>query len=103
MDRVENRYAWSRIRKRGKIQYILIYWVLGWGIPVALISSVISEFFSYGFYLSMFLKKEFYFRSLGISVLFVIVGIFIGMRIWVKEEKIWRKNYQSSNNKNDIF
>jgi hypothetical protein len=92
MKKSENRYAWGQIREKGKLRYILLYWVLGWGVPVAIISSIISEMFSYGFYMSMFIKKEFYFRSLGITVLFIIAGFLIGMRVWSKEEKIWKSN-----------
>lgn len=89
MKKDENRYAWGIIREKGKVRYIFIYWILGWGIPVAIISSIISEIISYGFYFSMFIKKEFYFRSLGISILFIFAGFLIGLRVWRKEEKIW--------------
>lgn len=88
MNKYDNISKWTKIREKGILRYILINWLLIWSLPVAIISSIVGEFFDYkNINFSNFIS-----RLLGISIIFIISGVILGIYYWNKQEKIWKRN-----------
>jgi hypothetical protein len=67
---------WAKASKLGRTRYILRYGVVGWGIPVAFLFSLIQAFID-GW--NTFVPR------LGTSlILFPVVGILVGLITWTQ-------------------
>ncbi|MCG7379085.1 hypothetical protein MH215_18895 [Paenibacillus sp. ACRSA] len=70
---------WERQIKKGKLHYIIIHGVIGWGIPTALIFTLIKVLFNDR---PFALNNEFY-KGLFINlVIFSLGGIWFGLWTW---------------------
>ena len=87
-----NKPGWDKIRQKGKFQYILFYWILGWGIPVGVLSAFFGELFEKNMTFSHFEFNSFMVRVIWITIMFFIVSYYIGLRTWKIQEKIWKEN-----------
>jgi hypothetical protein len=65
---------WAKLCKLGRTQFVLRYGVLGWGIPTAILFSLIQSY--------RFGWDGFLFQLLPALILFPIGGIFFGRFMW---------------------
>jgi Na+-driven multidrug efflux pump len=69
---------WERVRAAGRARFVLVYGVVGWGVTVAVLYSLVSYF----------LLDQSFWRALIISlVLFPIGGYWLGKQWWDVNEK----------------
>ena len=78
---------WEKIRAKGVFTYFSLILV---GLIPVIISSVIGEFLQYGF--KYIFTKDFYFRSVGITIIVIISGAIIGFIKWTKYERDRKKS-----------
>ncbi|TDX52082.1 hypothetical protein [Orenia marismortui] len=85
----EEKRKWEQIKARGKLHYILIHGILGWGFITALAYLFFTFIIKYGFDLSLLSSKDFL-QELAISlIVFPIVGILQSLFAWNKKERIY--------------
>lgn len=77
------RLLWSKMREKGKTRY-LFYEMLYWGLPMALLWSVIVQISDYGWNLASFASAEY------LTMLFKGVFIFSAV-IYFQTLYLWRK------------
>jgi len=65
---------WAKLSKLGRTQYVLRFGVLGWGIPTAILFSLIQGY--------RFGWDGFLFQLIPALILFPIGGIFFGRFMW---------------------
>lgn len=71
---------WTKIRERGRKRFVLLYGVLGWGVPTALLFTIWNGFAE---------GWDGLLAKLLISlVIFPIGGIFWGMLMWAFLERV---------------
>jgi Na+/proline symporter len=77
---------WSKARQKGRNRYVLLTWVIGWGLWTALLLSVMRGYLDgWG---------EFP-RSLALGVIaFPIGGYFLGQWTWKRSEKAFLRATQ---------
>lgn len=74
---------WEKTRKMGKINYIILYGVLIWGIVAGL---------SFPFIQWIFLKQPLELHRFVMSlIVFQIIGIFVGNALWNKSERMYQQ------------
>ena len=75
---------WEKTKAKGKTNYILKTGVLYWGLTTAVLLSVIMHFISP--------EEKWYMRPLIALVVYPIVGIFHGWRMWRYKERMYLTN-----------
>ncbi len=70
---------WAKLSKLGRSQYVLRVGVLGWGVPTAMLFSLIE-----GYRLGW---DQFVFQLVPALVIFPVAGIFFGRAMWRMLEK----------------
>jgi len=70
---------WERIRARGKMRYVIIHGVISWGIPAAILTSVITTLWETK---TLKFNSEFVSDLLISLVVFPIFGIVFGLWTW---------------------
>ena len=74
-----NAATWAKADKLGRNRYILRYGVVGWGVPVAFMFSLIQALLD---------GWNTFVPQLGISlILFPIIGVIVGLITWKQMEK----------------
>ncbi len=79
-----NQDKWQKIRKKGKLRYIIMHGLLGWGVTAGLIYAIVNSLVESGFNLVQFFSMEFYMNLSIAMVIFPIVGIFQSYYTWRK-------------------
>lgn len=84
---------WSKIRKKGKLSYILKYGILFWGIPTGILAGILLYFIEMGgFTFQAFTQIEFYGEVIARVLFFALVGgPLYGILTWVGRERKWNK------------
>lgn len=90
--------SWENARKKGRKSYVLIYGILLWGIPVALLGELFIRITKYGFTLDIFNKDHFFQSMIFRTITFIIAGIFFGLYMWVKMENKYQKSIENNRN-----
>ncbi len=67
---------------KGKFHFVLLWGVIGWGIPVALVMKLIQYFFG---------NRSFFDGLISWLVVFSIAGIFYGIWLWSYQNKKYEK------------
>lgn len=88
----KQREKWSRIRRLGKLRYMIIYGIFFWGLPVGvfyvLITTLIDNNFSIQPILESALLRRLFFAKLFISItLFPTCGLAVSWWLWDYNEK----------------
>jgi len=79
---------WAKMREKGKQRFVLVNGVLGWGVPTAILWSVLMELLDP--------SENIWVRPIIALIIFPIAGIAFGHLMWNKSEKTFEK--QTSNN-----
>ena len=70
---------WAKYKKLGRTQYVLRYGVVGWGVPTAILYSVMRGYLdAWG---------EFPFQLLRAMIVFPLIGILVGRLTWRRLEE----------------
>lgn len=85
---MNSKNKWEETRNKGKARYILFHGVLGWGVPTAILWSILMEFISP--------TDAFWQRLLIALILFPIGGIAFGYFTWIASESKYKKENPDS-------
>lgn len=78
---------WGEIRKRGRLRFVVLNGVLGWGLTTGVLYSVV---------MALLMGRSLLTLLTYSLVLFPIGGIFFGLWTWHSSEKNWRRFSQQS-------
>jgi hypothetical protein len=84
--------SWKEIKSKGKIHFIIKIGIIGWGVPTAILYTLINELFENGLVFTMYFNGEFIKDLLLNLLVFQVGGIFFGWWMW----KIAEKSLQGS-------
>jgi len=70
---------WESIRARGKSRYIFLYGIIGWGVPTAILYTILTSLFEIR---TLTFNQEILKTFLISIILFPIGGIFFGLWTW---------------------
>lgn len=80
---------WDRIRARGRMKYIIFNGIISWGIPTAMLYTLIITLWETK---TIELNKEFFNQLISSLIIFPFVGIGVGMWTWRLMESNYQKN-----------
>jgi len=80
------RGLWKKMREKGKTRYVL-YEMVHWGLPMALLWSVIVQLMDYGWNLESFITAEYFTMLFKGVFIFSTVIYFQTLYFWRKFEK----------------
>ena len=88
----KQREKWARIRRLGKLRYMIIYGIVLWGLPVAVLYVFITTFLDNNFSIQQVLQsallRRLFFAKLFISLtLFPTCGFAVSWWLWDYNEK----------------
>ncbi|MDQ6422202.1 hypothetical protein RB620_22490 [Paenibacillus sp. LHD-117] len=80
---------WAKIRAKGKRNYIIVNGILGWGIPTAILFTLLTSYLDND---AIIFNKELMNSLFTSLIIFSIVGIPFGFWTWNWMERIYNKN-----------
>src|SRR5882724_1322554 len=86
--------AWRTTRRRGKRRFIVVEWMVYWGLPTGMMWSVAMTILERGF--SNILSESFVIQSLIASILFPVGGFFAGLWIWTRSERAYLEQIRTN-------
>jgi hypothetical protein len=78
---------WRRTRRNGKLRFVLVRGVLGWGLLLAVFWSVVTHLLSHG--ANGFMSQDFYQRLLIALALFPVGGLSLFLWLWFQLERAY--------------
>lgn len=85
------RRRWERMRRHGKLGFVLLWGVLAWGLPVGAAWPILMEFWNTGFNPQAWNMGRFAHTATGALLLFPVVGVPYGLILWHLNERRFRQ------------
>ena len=84
------RKNWASVRGKGKVRFIILYWIIGWGITGGAIASIVTYF------VRSSLNKSYSVSNLwsilkSNLIMFPIMGLFLGLLVWWDTERRFKR------------
>lgn len=93
--KAKERFAWERIRKKGKLRFVFLYGSLFFGVPAGALITVLSKLFENNFSFNNIVSMNLFFEMIPRIIVFAIFGIIMGLLLWNDYEKRWKKATKS--------
>lgn len=85
-------HEWSKIRKKGKINFILKYGMLLYGVSTGILLYILELILDQKFSLTLFTQYTFYRDMIAQVIAYsIIAGPLYGILMWIFNEKRWKK------------
>jgi hypothetical protein len=88
----KKKMKWEKIRAKGKKNFVIFNGVIGWGVPTAILYTILISFMEN---YSLSFDRDFFELLIISIVLFPIGGVFYGLWVWSWTEKIYKKKVEN--------